>query len=367
MTESISIGFIGGYQPAQNVRNFLSNLHRILEDLSPSFDFDLIVSSDADEINGFRNIDPGLSFENSPINIIRNLRSGIKTYVKTEDPDILFQVTRFPTHGTAMTLAGQETSTPTVARLAGDNFSEYKFTPNFGTKFKIFGLKNILGRVPLHLADHIIVLGPHGRQQVMSRGRRSKTTEIPQPVDTESFYPVKEEEKANIRSDLELPELSTRTILTVGRLTRRKGIHDVATTVRKLDTQDVDIQWVIVGDGPLRDDLQSIDSVTLVGRVPYERMPKYYQAADLLVHPSLHDGLPNTLLEATACGLPTIARDVGDCDTVASATFRQKSQLPELICRRFDSPSLPDRFNDAALANQYTHVIAKTVNGSQEM
>jgi len=47
-----------------------------------------------------------------------------------------------------------------------------------------------------------------------------------------------------------------------------------------------------------------------VGNVPWESMPVYYQAADVMVSISSNDSLPNCMLEAMACGVPVIMGDI---------------------------------------------------------
>lgn len=47
-----------------------------------------------------------------------------------------------------------------------------------------------------------------------------------------------------------------------------------------------------------------------IGQVPWERMPVYYNASDLMVSISSRDSLPNCMMEAWACGTPVIMGDI---------------------------------------------------------
>jgi glycosyltransferase involved in cell wall biosynthesis len=79
-----------------------------------------------------------------------------------------------------------------------------------------------------------------------------------------------------------------------------------------------DAVLLIAGDGPKRDDLQSLvgdlgltASVKFLGPVPYDRMARYYAAADVFL--SLYDvsNLANPVLEAMSFGLPIVSLDDG--------------------------------------------------------
>lgn len=51
-------------------------------------------------------------------------------------------------------------------------------------------------------------------------------------------------------------------------------------------------------------------NVITVGKIPWESMPAYYQAADAMISISSNDSLPNCMLEAMACGTPVIMGDI---------------------------------------------------------
>lgn len=80
----------------------------------------------------------------------------------------------------------------------------------------------------------------------------------------------------------------------------------------ELLTPEMLIGWKIklMGQGPLKDDIEATLSkrgikefVEIVDYVPYEEMPKYYAAADLLLLPSIYDPNPLSVIEALHAGL----------------------------------------------------------------
>ena len=107
-------------------------------------------------------------------------------------------------------------------------------------------------------------------------------------------------------------------LLTVGRLQEFKGIQYLLHAIKELrDGGAPGVDLRIVGDGPYRRrlddmvrDLNIGDVVEFTPWVDFADMPGVYREADLLVQPSLTEGMPNTVLEAMASGLPVIATDV---------------------------------------------------------
>lgn len=96
----------------------------------------------------------------------------------------------------------------------------------------------------------------------------------------------------------------------VGRLVSGKGVEIFLEALAELNG----ITAIIVGDGPLRDELKDKAEghgvqARFVGRV--DDPGKYYDAADVVVLPSNMEALPMTLIEAASRGIPAIASLVG--------------------------------------------------------
>ncbi len=80
----------------------------------------------------------------------------------------------------------------------------------------------------------------------------------------------------------------------------------------------MDIDCHLLGDGPLRKQLEgTVATLGLSERVYFHRaklqseLGDWYRAADLVVLPSLAEGIPNVIIEAIACRVPFVASAVG--------------------------------------------------------
>ena len=104
-------------------------------------------------------------------------------------------------------------------------------------------------------------------------------------------------------------------ILFVGRLALVKRVDMLIELSRLLSREMVKFRMVVVGDGEYgnyyRQMAQGMPNVLFLGFIPSVEMPQYYALADIVILPSLSEGLPNVLLEASASGKPIIATDVG--------------------------------------------------------
>jgi len=103
-------------------------------------------------------------------------------------------------------------------------------------------------------------------------------------------------------------------VLFSGNLTTRKGAHWLLPILEKLPS-NISIMYTsgLRGAGELANHSRFLN----VGKVPYAEMPELYRSADMLLSPTVREGLPLAVMEAMACGLPVIATNC--------------SSLPELI------------------------------------
>lgn len=139
-------------------------------------------------------------------------------------------------------------------------------------------------------------------------------TVVPNGVDTLAFHPLTKERKA--QAACEFGWSRGLVFLYMGRFTPRKALAPFLEAWAEAAAQAPEAQLVLMGEGPEEDSLRSkISSLGLDGRValmrPQEDPARFYPAADVFVLPSLSEGLPNSLLEAMASGLPVLASRVG--------------------------------------------------------
>jgi glycosyltransferase involved in cell wall biosynthesis len=104
-------------------------------------------------------------------------------------------------------------------------------------------------------------------------------------------------------------------VLALGALHHKKGFDILLAALAQIPA-DVDWRCWIAGDGPDREALAArAQAPELAGRVQLlgarTDTADLLHAADVLVMPSLSEGLGNAAIEAMACGLPVVASEVG--------------------------------------------------------
>lgn len=160
----------------------------------------------------------------------------------------------------------------------------------------------------------------------LAQGQR--VVDIPNPIDTSLFAPLTAEQREEAAAALGLPR-GKKVVLFVAQKVddERKGIRYLDEAVRILtavpdkpaapEVPDIpeNPDRPETPDNPDRPHSASIAVVAPGRDIPYinkvEDMARLYAAVDVFVTPSLSDNLPNTIMEAMACGTPCVGFNVG--------------------------------------------------------
>ncbi len=107
-------------------------------------------------------------------------------------------------------------------------------------------------------------------------------------------------------------------LLLVARLNASKGVDQALHVLERLRSQRRDVRLLVRGSGPQETALRSLardlgvsESVRFVPRVPRARMVDLYRLSEVVLSTSRSDLLPFALMEASACGRPVVAMNVG--------------------------------------------------------
>jgi glycosyltransferase involved in cell wall biosynthesis len=151
-------------------------------------------------------------------------------------------------------------------------------------------------RFAVRRASAVIAVSDYLRRELEAKvpEARGKTEVVDSGVDLERF-PV-----------LPAPE-ETPAFVCIGSLTERKNVVRLADAFARVAEGTL----TYVGDGPLRAQLEGLERVRVVGRVPHDEIPEHLARASVLCQPSLLEPLGQSLLEGMATGRPVVATRIG--------------------------------------------------------
>jgi len=226
--------------------------------------------------------------------------------------------------GFMMTVVGRILKKPVILKLSTN-----------GELLRMTGNTKKRGRFPLNVISqghkllaaftvkhaHVIALNQEGRDElVLSCARRLHL--IPNGVDISLWKPLSAAERVQLRSRYQFGSNDFVFVYT-GRFVKRKGINTLIDGYRKfskrLGSRAESVHLFLVGDDTVQQDystkqfLGTFDCMTLKNVQVFNNsnnVSEYLQLSDAFVFASYNEGLPNSVLEAIAAGLPCVLSDI---------------------------------------------------------
>jgi glycosyltransferase involved in cell wall biosynthesis len=216
-------------------------------------------------------------------------------------------------------------------------------------------------RPSLRRASLIVV--PSGYLQAVFGAFGETTRVIPNIIDQDVFRERPDTSPSLLAPDGAYGDRESFTLVITRNLEPIYGIDTALQAMAKVREQGCPARMRIAGSGPAERQLRRLtrelgleDIVHFEGRLERDAVVALYGQADAMVNPTTIDNMPNSVLEAMACGLPVISTNVGgvpyiltDGETGLLVPTRDPRALANAILRLFSDRALQQRLQFNAL------------------
>lgn len=304
--------FTDCYRPTRN--GVVTSILQLKQGLEQRGHRVVVVTVDAP---GCQEKDPSVyRFPSLPFNRAAGVRLGlvrpgaVDRIVQQERLDLLHSHTEFSL-GLAARAAARRSGLPLV-HTTHTLYEAYRHYLILGRLFPGWGIRRALGWF-LAACDALVCPSRKAQAYFGALARGLPSVVIPNGVSRAGLipHPLGGQEKVETRQALGLRALD-RVILYAGRIGQEKRVRELVGALMPLLQEHPHYKLLLVGSGPLFTRLARATrgerQVILVGSVEWAQMARIYAIADLFVTASLSEVHPMTLIEASMCGLPLVAR-----------------------------------------------------------
>lgn len=213
--------------------------------------------------------------------------------------------------------------------------------------------------------------------------KKSSVQSIPNPIDTEIYYPL---DKTTLRQKFSLDHNKKYILFGSVKISdKRKGIDYFLEALQilkqKYPVTEQEVELLVFGGAGEEVKELSPYTVHLQGLLSGDvALMTNYNLGDVLVMPSLEENLPNTIMEAMACGTPAIAYDIGgvsdlidhqqngylakykSADDLADGIYWALYQADLQLLAQEARQKVLDTFSEAAVSKQYVQLYNKILD-----
>lgn len=180
-------------------------------------------------------------------------------------------------------------------------------------------LAKVLSRKRLKRVTTLVAPTQKVENTLQGYGMKAPISVVPSGISLEQHHQrLTEAQRTQMRRDLGIGE-EDMVLLNLGRLGGEKNLGELLELFAEARKQNDSLKFLIVGDGPAREDLQKQakslgigEYVIFTGMVPPDQVQNYYQLGDIFVSASTSETQGLTYIEAAANGLPLLCRQ-DDC------------------------------------------------------
>lgn len=230
----------------------------------------------------------------------------------------------------------------------------------------------------MHKARHIITVSSHTAQDVVRELhiQPERITVVPDAIES-IFSPLPESEINFFRQQKGISP-ATFCLLNVGSNQPRKNVFTTLHVLQVLKEKGLPIHYWKAGADFTHEQKQFIqthnleNSVTYLGKPDKQTLVKIYNAADILLAPSLYEGFGMTIIEAMACGTAVITSNVTSLPEVAgdAAILVSPIDVPAMVqavCHLFEDKSYRQSLVEKGLVRSKLFTWEKTAEQIAEI
>jgi glycosyltransferase involved in cell wall biosynthesis len=182
-----------------------------------------------------------------------------------------------------------------VLSLRGSDWHRYR-GPDL-REWRAGVLGTTLSRWSIRAFDTVITMSDRMSRSVRDRARHADVVTLPDPVDRSAFHPRGRGPRGMVQTN---------------RGDRRGILFTTLSTANPVKRVDLARRAVAAAQAQ-RDDLE----MRIASGLSHDQMPEFVAACDVALCTSTHEGWPNSIKEALACGIPFVSTDVGDLAEIA--------------------------------------------------